>query len=56
MYVSSCPLVLSLEHFKCAYFQVLSDVEKRKTYDAHGEEGLNKMGGFHDDGFDPFST
>ena len=34
--------------------QVLNDKEKRKTYDAHGEEGLKNSGGGGDP-FDPFS-
>ena len=34
--------------------QVLNDEEKRKTYDAHGEEGLKNSGGGGDP-FDPFS-
>ncbi len=35
-------------------FQALSDPDKRKVYDKHGEEGLKQQGGadsFHD----PFS-
>ena len=40
-----------------SYSQVLSDSDKRKTYDQHGEEGVKKMGGFEDGGgFDPFSS
>ena len=40
-----------------SYFslQVLSDADKRKTYDQHGEEGVMKMGG-GGDGFDPFES
>lgn len=36
--------------------QVLSDADKRKTYDQHGEEGVKKMGGFENNGFDPFES
>eukprot|EP00794_Sanderia_malayensis_P017381 gene17381-19120_t len=40
-----------------AAYEVLSDAEKRKVYDQHGEEGVKKMGGFNDGGgFDPFSS
>ena len=35
-------------------YQALSDDEKRKIYDAHGEEGLKKMGG--ENGHDPFDS
>ena len=44
--------------FSCNfYLQVLSDSDKRRTYDQHGEEGVKKMGGFEDGGgFDPFSS
>lgn len=36
---------------------MLSDAEKRKTYDKHGEDGVKKMGGFGDSGgFDPFES
>lgn len=50
---------LSILYYNCYYvFQVLSDPEKRKTYDRSGEEGVKKMhegfggGGGHD----PFSS
>lgn len=40
-----------------AAYEVLSDSDKRRTYDQHGEEGVKKMGGFEDGGgFDPFSS
>lgn len=40
-----------------AAYEVLSDAEKRKTYDRHGEEGVKKMGGFGEGGgFDPFES
>lgn len=39
-----------------AAYEVLSDADKRKTYDRHGEEGVKKMGGFEGGGFDPFSS
>lgn len=34
-------------------YEVLSDANKRATYDKYGHEGLNSQG-FHADGFDPF--
>jgi len=40
-----------------AAYEVLSDKEKRSTYDRHGEEGVQKMGGFGGSGgFDPFES
>lgn len=39
-----------------AAYEVLSDADKRKTYDHHGEEGVKKMGGGGGDGFDPFES
>lgn len=39
-----------------AAYEVLSDEEKRKTYDRHGEDGVKKMGGFEEGGFDPFGS
>uniref|UniRef100_A0A1I7X9S2 DnaJ homolog dnj-20 n=1 Tax=Heterorhabditis bacteriophora TaxID=37862 RepID=A0A1I7X9S2_HETBA len=38
-----------------AAYEVLSDKEKRSTYDRHGEEGVHKMGG-GGGGHDPFSS
>ncbi|PAV76051.1 hypothetical protein WR25_02860 [Diploscapter pachys] len=38
-----------------AAYEVLSDKEKRATYDRHGEEGVNKMSGGHG-GHDPFAS
>ena len=35
--------------------QVLTDEEKRRTYDTHGEEGLKNMNSGGGDPFDPFS-
>ena len=35
-------------------FQALADDEKRKIYDAHGEEGLKKMGA--ENGHDTFDS
>lgn len=51
-------LILSFNYlFFKLYSKVLSDQDKRRTYDQHGEEGVKKMGGFGDDGgFDPFSS
>jgi len=39
-----------------AAYECLSDAENRKIYDQHGEEGLQKKGGFDDGGFDPFES
>ncbi|XP_057304125.1 dnaJ homolog subfamily B member 11-like isoform X2 [Hydractinia symbiolongicarpus] len=39
-----------------AAYEVLSDTDKRKTYDQHGEDGVKKMGGFNGGGFDPFES
>lgn len=37
-----------------AAYEALSDSDKRKIYDKHGEDGLKQQGG-HDSGHDPFS-
>ena len=34
---------------------MLTDEEKRRTYDTHGEEGLKNMNSGGGDPFDPFS-
>ena len=37
------------------YLKVLTDDERRKVYDNHGEEGLKNMQSGGGDPFDPFS-
>ncbi|CAI5442863.1 unnamed protein product [Caenorhabditis angaria] len=39
-----------------AAYEVLSNKDKRATYDRHGEEGVQKMGGGGGGGHDPFSS
>lgn len=39
-----------------AAYEVLTDEEKRRTYDTHGEEGLKNMNSGGGDPFDPFSS
>lgn len=57
MYIVSSLFLLSvfLYHklLDVLHVKVLSDDERRKTYDQHGEEGLKNMRGGDD--FDPFS-
>lgn len=57
--ISNCVMLmvtLDIEEYGVGFFvfQALSDDEKRKVYDAHGEEGLKKMSG--ENGHDPFDS
>lgn len=36
-------------------YEVLNDEEKRRVFDKHGEEGIQKMGGQGSGGDDPFA-